>query len=204
MRRRPLGKTGLVVSELALGTWGLSGDGYGPVPDAEQDAIIERARAVGIDLFETADSYGFGEMERRLGRLLGSDDKARIVTKLGTDRSSVPPRKRFDSRYLSECFERSRDRLARQTVDVVLLHNPSAATMQRGEATGLLQELQGQSAIVAWGVSAGSAEVARQAVASGAQVLGVAHNALYVEVFDAVKEEVVQRGVGLLAHSVLA
>ena len=31
LRTRPLGKSGLVVSELALGTWGLSGEGYGPV-----------------------------------------------------------------------------------------------------------------------------------------------------------------------------
>src|SRR5688572_1874253 len=37
VRKRPLGKTTLQVSELALGTWGLSGDGYGPVADVEID-----------------------------------------------------------------------------------------------------------------------------------------------------------------------
>ena len=67
MRRRPLGKTGLSVTELSLGTWGLSGDGYGPVAESEQDKVIDRARALGVNLFETADGYAGGAMERRLG-----------------------------------------------------------------------------------------------------------------------------------------
>ena len=37
MRRRTLGKTGIEITELCLGTWGLSGDGYGPVQETEQD-----------------------------------------------------------------------------------------------------------------------------------------------------------------------
>ena len=67
MRKRPLGNTGLLVSELGLGTWGLSGDGYGPVAEAEQEGVIERALALGITLFETADSYALGGMEKKLG-----------------------------------------------------------------------------------------------------------------------------------------
>jgi aryl-alcohol dehydrogenase-like predicted oxidoreductase len=53
-------------------------------------------------------------------------------------------------------------------------------------------------------VSAGSAQVAIQAVASGAQVLEIAYNALYVEVFDAVREQCSDQGVGVLARSVLS
>ena len=65
MRQRLLGATSLDVTELALGTWGLSGDGYGPVSEAEQDKVIDRALAMGIRLFETADCYAEGRMERR-------------------------------------------------------------------------------------------------------------------------------------------
>src|SRR5690606_29931763 len=85
MKTRPLGKTGLVVSELALGTWGLSGDAYGPIAEADRDQVIARARAFGITLFDTADTYGRGEMERALGRLLGEDAGAQFVTKIGTE-----------------------------------------------------------------------------------------------------------------------
>src|SRR5260221_2937689 len=96
MRLRPLGKTGLSVSELSLGTWGLSGDGYGPVPEDEQERVIERAATLGITLFETADAYAEGGMEKRLGERLASFEGAHIVTKVGTDRASSPSRKRFD------------------------------------------------------------------------------------------------------------
>jgi aryl-alcohol dehydrogenase-like predicted oxidoreductase len=204
MRHRSLGKTGLVVSELALGTWGLSGDAYGPVPESEQDAVVERARALGIDLFETADSYALGEMERRLGRLLGPDPTARFVTKIGTDRRMRPPRKRFDAGYLREAFDESRRRLCRDVIDVVLLHNPSANALARGEATGVLEELRATGALVAWGVSAGSAEVADAAIVAGTQVLQVAHHALSSAVLGSVAERVVERGIGVLARSVLA
>lgn len=67
VRTRPLGKTGLEVSELCLGTWGLSGDGYGAVNDGVAEKVIARALELGITVYDTADVYGGGEMERRLG-----------------------------------------------------------------------------------------------------------------------------------------
>jgi aryl-alcohol dehydrogenase-like predicted oxidoreductase len=204
MRHRSLGKTGLVVSELALGTWGLSGDAYGPVPETEQDAVIERARAFGIELFETADSYALGDMERRLGKLLGPDRAALFVTKIGTDRHSRPPRKRFDADYLGKAFDESRRRLCRDVVDVVLLHNPSVGALRRGEATGVLEELRVRGSLVAWGVSAGSAEVADAAIVAGAQVLEAAHHVLSSQIMSSIAERLTERTVGVLARSVLA
>src|SRR5262245_56330641 len=125
MRRRPLGATGFEVSELGLGTWGLSGDAYGPVAPEDQDEVIERAVALGITLFETADGYARGEMEKRLGERLAGHDGLVVVTKVGTDRESKPARKRFDAAFLAEAFARSSERLKREAIDVVLLHNLS-------------------------------------------------------------------------------
>ncbi|MEJ7729731.1 MAG: aldo/keto reductase [Polyangiaceae bacterium] len=70
MRTRPLGKTGLEVSELSLGTWGLSGDGYGEVSDEVAEKVIARALQLGITVYDTADVYGAGQMETALGRAL--------------------------------------------------------------------------------------------------------------------------------------
>ncbi len=109
-----------VVSHLSLGTWGLSGDGYGPVSDAVQDEVIQRARAYGITLFETADVYGRGAMEQRLGRLLGADAAVAFVTKIGTDLSGMPARKRFDAAYLREACARSSECLQRQDYCLLL------------------------------------------------------------------------------------
>ena len=79
MRKRPLGSTGISVSELGLGTWGLSGDGYTAVPEVEQDAVIDRALALGVTLFETADSYGKGAMEKKLGERLSKASIRRSI-----------------------------------------------------------------------------------------------------------------------------
>jgi len=203
MRTRPLGKTGLQVSELALGTWGLSGDGYGPVPEFEQDKVIDRACALGITLFETADVYGLGDMEKRLGERLETNDGVRIVTKIGTNRSARPPRKSFSAEYLRTAFEKSRERLKRSVVDVVLLHNPSAASVSKGEAAQVLEELKSKGAIRAWGVSAGSVEIARAAIEAHADVISMAYNALFTSDLASLHAEVEKSGVGVLARSAL-
>jgi aryl-alcohol dehydrogenase-like predicted oxidoreductase len=204
MRKRPLGNTGLSPSELGLGTWGLSGDAYGPVLESEQDAVIERAFALGITLFETADSYGLGEMERKLGRRLGYEPRAIFVTKLGTDRTRNPARKCFTVPFLSESLARSRERLERAVIDVVLLHNPSSQALEKGDATSFLAEEQRAGRIRAWGVSAGSIDCGRLAVERGAQVLELAHNAFHTRELSELATEIRDKKVGVLARSLLA
>jgi aryl-alcohol dehydrogenase-like predicted oxidoreductase len=205
MQRRPFPALGTDVTCLGLGTWGLSGEAYGPVSDAEADAVIERASELGIGLFDTADCYAGGAMQRRLGvRLRARSASAIVVTRIGTDRGGATPRKCFEPAYLREAVEHSRDRLGRDRLDVCLLHNPSVVTVERGEATGLLAQLKGEGAIGAWGVSAGSLEVALAAVEAGAAVLSTAYNLFHSRDLHAVAGEVAMRGVCVLAHSVLA
>lgn len=200
MRKRTLGKTELSVSELGLGTWGLSGDAYGAVPEAEQARLIERARMLGITWFETADCYGAGKMEQRLGETL--DEESLVVTKWGTDRSGSVARKRFDEAYLREACDRSAARLKR-TVQVALLHNPSAATLQAGEATGTLDALKSEGKLRFWGVSAGDETVARAAIDAGAELLSLAYNVFRQKPLNGVAEALKEREVGVLIHSVL-
>lgn len=202
MRKRRFGSTGLEVTELALGTWGLSGDGYGPVAEAEIDRVVARAVELGFTLFDTADVYGAGAMEKRLGKAVPS--YARIVTKLGTDLASKPPRKRFDAGYVRDAFERSQERLGRDRVEVVLLHNPSAYAVAMGEGTGVLKELVSAGRLRAWGVAAGSAEVARAAIDEGATVLELSYNAFHAKQLHSIAALVAEKKVAVLARSVLA
>jgi len=203
VRKRPLGKTGIEVSELGLGTWGLSGDGYGPVAEADVDRVIERAVELGIELFDTADSYGRGAMEKKLGKLLPAD-KTLVATKLGTDLDATPPRKRFDVSYLRDAFERSRERLGREKLDIVLLHNPTMLTMGRSEPFDFLKELKRLGALRAWGVSAGSVEVARAALQHEADVLELAYNVFIASDLHELAADIASQDAGVLARSVLA
>ncbi len=206
MRKRPLGKTGLEVSELSLGTFGLSGDGYGPVKDSEVDRVIDWALERGITLFETADVYGNGAMESKLGERFESlEEKPLVVTKVGTDRHAQPrPRKRFEPSYLREAVARCQERLRRTTIDVVLLHNPSLSTLIRGEAAGLMKELVSEGAIRAWGVSVGDVDTARAALASGAEVIQLAYNVFYSRNLRELSADLTVSGAGVLARSLLA
>jgi aryl-alcohol dehydrogenase-like predicted oxidoreductase len=203
MRLRTLGKTGIEVPELCLGTWGLSGDGYGPVDEEEQDQVIERALALGITAFDTADAYGKGAMESRLGRWLAPHPNAIVLTKVGTDRSATPPRKRFDAEHLRQAALASRDRLARR-IDVLLLHNPSDVALQKAHVPEVLNALVDDGTIRTWGVSIGNAEVGKLAIERGAQVLELAYNAFHPQDLEGVLTVAREKQIGLVGRSALA
>ena len=84
----------------------------------------------------------------------------------------------------------------------MLLHNPAEQTLAGDEASGTLDELRASGAIGAWGVSAGSAAVARAALAKGAQVLELAYNIFNSSDLDSCS--LVPGQVAVLARSVLA
>ena len=204
VRARRLGRTEIMVSELALGTWGLSGEGYGPVSQEDFEAVVKRALALGVTLFETSDAYGRGKAEETLGRLLAAHgDDTVISTRIGIDRECDPPRKRFDAVYLARALEASRERLGRDP-DVVLLHNPQASTLARADVAAPLVEAKARGRIRAWGVSAGDAEVARMALELGADVIELAYNVLFDGDMVELTAELESKDVGVLARSVLS
>ena len=85
MKRREIGRSGIVTSAIALGTWAMGGDGSWGNSD-EPDAIktIFSALDSGIDLIDTAPAYGFGQSERILGTALnGLRQNVKLITKCG-------------------------------------------------------------------------------------------------------------------------
>src|SRR5262249_26328579 len=66
MRYRPLGRSGLLISQVVLGT-----ARFGQLADDASDPIVGRAIELGISTFDTADAYNRGESEVQLGRALG-------------------------------------------------------------------------------------------------------------------------------------
>lgn len=189
---------------MGLGTWGLSGDGYGPVDEGERARVVSRALDMGITLFDTADSYGSGLMERALGRALQKRDDVVVVTKGGTDRTTMPPRKRFDPEYLRASVERSLRRLGRDQIEVYLLHNPSEGVMMAGDAAGELEALKKAGKIGCWGVSIGDVDVGRVALRRGASVIELPYNLLHPSDLHRLGGEITVAGAGVLARSTLA
>jgi aryl-alcohol dehydrogenase-like predicted oxidoreductase len=139
-------------------------------------------------------------MEKRLGARLTKE--ALVATKLGTDLASSPPRKRFDAEYLRAALERSRDRLKRDKVDIVLLHNPSAASIEKGLET--LASLVEAGLAKTYGVSVGNKDAAFAALKKDVPVLELAHNAFHQLELNAISVPAKEKGTGILARSVLA
>ena len=115
MRRRILGKTGVAVSELGLGTCFMSAQGQQGVNEC-----VARAVDRGIDYFDTAADYGKGNDERMLGEALrGRRDKVFLATKVGCVEDPGGHRK---AESLMRQFEDSLCRLQTDYVDLIQLH----------------------------------------------------------------------------------
>lgn len=82
MKMRSLGKSGIDVSPMGLGMMGMSPGVYGETNDEESIKTIHRALELGINFFDTADTYGNGHNEQLLGKALkGRRDEAIIASK---------------------------------------------------------------------------------------------------------------------------
>lgn len=137
--RRVLGRTGIEVSALGLGTAPLGGL-YEAVDEADAVATVRRAVELGVRLFDTAPLYGHGLAERRLGEgLRGLPEKVVVSTKVGRLlRSDAPPEPGqvfrgvpdvnpvfdFSARGVALSLEESLVRLGRSHVDIVHVHDP--------------------------------------------------------------------------------
>ena len=123
---RPLGRSGLVVSKVGLGC-----NNFGRrigLDDAR--AVVDAALDEGINLFDTADSYG--DSETILGELLeGRRDQVVIATKFGSDlRGANGPDwgVQASRRYIRRAVERSLSRLRTDRIDLYQLHRPDGVT----------------------------------------------------------------------------
>ena len=191
------------MSELAVGTWGLSGEAYGKVEETEAEIVLRRAIDMGFTLIDTSDAYGAGRMERLCGKLAKEHPDLVVVTKGGIDRKTEPPRKCFSAEYLRGAVERSCKRLGKDAVQVYLLHNPTPETLHAGEAVETMEALKKEGKIEHWGVAAGDEDVARSAIDRGAEVIELAYNLTHPIDLHRISGDVMVSGCGILARSVL-
>jgi aryl-alcohol dehydrogenase-like predicted oxidoreductase len=151
-----LGVTGLTVSSVAFGTWQLGGE-WGEFDEDEGIAAIRRARELGINLFDTAQGYGFGASERLLGRALRDDlDKRReevvIATKGGLRMTEEGLVRDASSAWLRSGVEDSLRALAIDHIDIYQVHWPDPK-VPFAETAAALQELVDEGKIRHVGVS---------------------------------------------------
>ena len=93
MKFRQLPRTDLMLSEVGFGVWTVATNWWGKLEDAERAALLENAVELGINFFDTADTYGDGFGEEILARVLGHKrNDIVIATKFGYDIYDPTPR----------------------------------------------------------------------------------------------------------------
>lgn len=133
MQYTTLGKTGLVVSRLTLGTMtfgeGISHGFDHPVNQERANHLVSQALEAGMNFFDTANNYGEGRAEVFLGRALGSRrSEVIIATKLGARTGSALTDAGLSYRHVITATEASLKRLGTDYIDVLQLHVPDPLT----------------------------------------------------------------------------
>jgi len=197
MQTRPLGATGIDVSEIGFGTWGLGGDSYGPVNDVQSVATLRHALDKGINFFDTAAFYGAGHAEHILHQAFGSErDRVVIASKVNllSDNAADVSADETRAHVLSE-LDKSLDRLQTDYLDVYLMHSPDLSrTSAIDDAATVIQDLKEQGRIRAWGISARSPNDAFAAIERwAADVIEINFNVIdqrcaEIGLFDATKK----------------
>jgi aryl-alcohol dehydrogenase-like predicted oxidoreductase len=212
---RKLGKTDITVSEIGFGGWAIGGTaeaggtplGWGKTSDDESLAAIRRARELGVTLFDTADSYGFGRSESLLGIVLSRRRQDVVIaTKVGVTRSADGRlRKDFSPHHISHAVDGSLKRLRTDYIDLYQLHNPTLDELRRDEVHEAMDRLQEVGKIRYWGVSVTTPEEGIEIVRRGwGYALQVLYNVLNQaparELFPLAKE----KGYGIIGRVPLA
>lgn len=168
MQTRFLGQQRLPVSAIGLGCMGMS-EFYGASDDAESLRTLARALELGINFFDSADTYGHGHNESLLGRFLREGGAARrqqlvIASKFGIVREPGKYERRIDNSpaYIRQACEASLRRLGVEQIDLYYCHrrNPEVPIE---EMMGALAQLVAAGKVRQIGLSEVSAATLRQA-----------------------------------------
>jgi aryl-alcohol dehydrogenase-like predicted oxidoreductase len=172
-------------SKLGFGTGTLASLGRAAAA-SEVEILLETMLGIGATVIDTADSYGSGDCEYLLGKVLrGRRESFTLVTKAGYRLSNLRGplrplnqfvkkgiqrlgyRQHFESSYLRKCLDHSLSRLGMEQVDAFLLHDPPLESVRDESVIQTCVDLIKSGKTNLTGISSGDLEVLRSAIESG-------------------------------------
>ena len=205
MRWKEFGKTGLKVSEIALGTWGIGGAGWDDHSEESRLDAIRAAVESGINFIDTAPAYNGGIAEQYIGRVLkdmGVREQMIITTKCGTEFIKGTYVRSCASEAIQRQCNESLKNLQTDYIDLYLIHWPDT-NVPIEETMETLNSLKQQGKIRHIGVSNFSRE---QIVEAGKFGLIEAYQPQYSMVFRSNEEQLkwaFAQGMGIMTYGSL-
>ena len=204
MEYNKLGKTSLNVSRLSLGTVELGLD-YGinipeditkKLNEKESIHLLRKAVDFGINLFDTAPSYG--NSEELLGKAFAHKKNCIIATKV-----SIPPKSEDCEKFILSSLNRSCKKLQKKYLDIIQVHNATSNTFSNTDLFEILMKEKQKGNIRFIGASIYEPENALAVINSGMiDVLQIAYNVLDQRMEEKVLGQAKSKGIGILSRSV--
>ena len=212
MQQRPLGRTGLQVSEIGFGAWGIGGGMWVGADESESVRALERAIELGVTLLDTA--RGYGESERLVGEVVRRhrDQWLYVATKVPPLNEQWPappgldPAEAFPARHVRASVETSLRVSGLETIDVLQLHVWDDAWLGRGDWQETVQALRQEGKIRFFGVSINDyqPENALALVRSGlADTVQVIYNVFHQQPEEQLLPTCAEHGVGVIVRVAL-
>jgi len=210
MKTRPLGRTGLQVSEIGYGAWGIGGSQWIGAKDDESLRALHRAMDLGVNFIDTALAYGDGHSEKLVGRAVRErSETVYVATKVPPANNvwpaprGVPVSANYPAAHIVQSAERSLRNLGRERIDLLQLHTWLDEYLEQDGWRDALLGLKKQGKVRAVGISVNDHDPgsAVRAVASGLfDTVQVIYN-----IFDQTPEERLlplcrEHGLGVLAR----
>ena len=160
MNYRQLGNTGIKVSEIGFGAWGIGGKsensmGYGEVDDKKSIKTLKYAYDQGVTLYDTADLYGEGHSEKVIAKAFkGLRDKIILASKGGTlPHTGLYMPQDFSAKHIVKALDHSLKRLETDYIDIYQMHSPKISDLEKNDIIEVLEKFKNQGKIREYGIS---------------------------------------------------
>ncbi len=166
MKYRTYPNSDVTVSEVGFGLWTTATGWWGQMSDDDAVAMLREAHALGITLFDAADTYGNGRSEVQLAKAF-ADRREQVVysTKFGYDFYTYGGERKgqfeipqdFSPEFVRFALEQSLRRLQTEVIDIYSIHNARLTQIESDELFALLEEFTREGKIRMYGVALGPA-----------------------------------------------
>ena len=160
MQYRTLGRTGLKVSEIGYGAWGIGGIQWKGGEDDQSIAALRRSVELGLNFIDTALAYGEGHSERLVGKVVREiDSQILIATKIPPKNQVWPARSGhslddvFPHDYAVACTEQSLKNLGLEQIDLQQFHVWNPEWVERDEWRRAIEDLKASGKVRFFGIS---------------------------------------------------